>query len=306
MLTLRDSQEGEDMLLKEKIWKKTEKRNQILIFFLTFISAAIAVYDAKEGLFPQTVSITLYVFAAIGFLLSCTLWIKAILFFINMIFLPFTKKNRYVNWLIRDGRLRAVMLTLPGMGLNLIYAVFNGAVGMTRHSAWYGSLSAYYIFLCFMRFLAVFYAKDVYISKNGRDNLKEREWRIYRNCGAILSLTSIALGGAVIVLVCGEGGKSYSGLLIYAVATYTFIKMGVAIKNMIQVRKEKSYLMMTLRNISYSDALVSMLSLQTALFAAFGKGQEEFIHWMNALTGAVVCLMILSLGIYTLHDAKKK
>lgn len=143
MLTLRDSQEGEDMLLKEKIWKKTEKRNQILIFFLTFISAAIAVYDAKEGLFPQTVSITLYVFAAIGFLLSCTLWIKAILFFINMIFLPFTKKNRYVNWLIRDGRLRAVMLTLPGMGLNLIYAVFNGAVGMTRHSAWYGSLSAY-------------------------------------------------------------------------------------------------------------------------------------------------------------------
>ena len=211
-----------------------------------------------------------------------------------------------LNRLIRDSRLRTVMLTLPGMGLNLIYAVFNGAIGMTRHSAWYGSLSAYYIFLCVMRFLAVFYAKDVYISKKKNVHLKKRGWKIYRNCGVFLSLISIAMGGAVVMLVCGEGGKSYPGLLIYAVATYTFIKMGIAIKNMVQVRKEKSYLMMTLRNISYSDALVSMLSLQTALFAAFGKGQEAFIRRMNALTGTAVCLMILSLGIYTLHDAKKR
>ena len=148
MLTLRVFRKGDGILLKEKIWKKTEK-----------------------------------LFA-----------------------------NRYVNRLIRDSRLRTVMLTLPGMGLNLIYAV----------------------------------------------------------------------------------------------ATYTFIKMGIAIKNMIQVRKEKSYLMMTLRNISYSDALVTMLSLQTALFAAFGEGQEKLIRRMDAMTGTAVCLMILSLGIYTLYDTKKK
>ena len=215
-------------------------------------------------------------------------------------------ENQYVSRLRRDSRLRTVMFTLPGMGLNLIYAVFNGAIGMTRHSAWYGSLSAYYILLCVMRFLAVFYAKDIYISKKKNVNLKEREWKIYRNCGVFLSLISIAMGGAVVMLVCGEGGKTYPGLLIYAVATYTFIKMGIAIKNMIQARKEKSYLMMTLRNIGYSDALVSMFSLQTALFAAFGKGQEELIRRMNALTGIGVCLMILALGIYTLRDAKKK
>ena len=215
-------------------------------------------------------------------------------------------ENRYVNRLIRDSRFRTVMLTLPGMGLNLVYAFFNGVVGMTRHSAWYGSLSAYYTFLCVMRFLAVFYAKAIYVSKKRKVKLRIRERKIYQNCGVFLSLISLAMGGAVVMLVFGEGGKSYPGLLIYAVATYTFIKMGIAIKNMIQVRKEKSYLMMTLRNISYSDALVSVLSLQTALFAAFGKGQEEFIRRMNALTGTAVCLMILSLGIYTMHDVKKK
>ena len=157
----------------------------------------------------------------------------------------FAKRNPALVFWLRDDHLRTVLFTLPGMGLNLIYAVFNGIIGITRHSAWYGSLSAYYIFLCFVRFLAVFYARDVYSRKKKKENLEKREWRIYRNCGVILSLISIALGGAVIMLVYGEGGKSYPGVLIYAVATYTFLKMGMAVKNRIQVRKERSYLMMT-------------------------------------------------------------
>ena len=238
---------------------------------------------------------------------------------------------QYVNRLVKDGYLRTIVIALLGMSLNLIYALFNGVIGVTRHSAWYGSLSAYYIFLCVMRFLAVFYAKDVYITKKSiikkstakesitknsiikkpiteksKTNLKEREWKTYRNCGFLLSLVSIALVGAVIMLVSGEGGKSYPGLMIYAVATYTFVKMGIAIKNMIQARKQKSYLMMTLRNISYSDALVSMLSLQTALLASFGKPEDEFTFIMNALTGIAVCMMILALGIYMQCDAKKR
>lgn len=241
---------------------------------------------------------------------------------------------QYVDRLVKDGYLRTIVIALLGMALNLIYALFNGVIGVTRHSAWYGSLSAYYIFLCVMRFLAVFYAKDVYITKKSttkksaakkpitkktitkkstikkstttKTNLKEKEWKTYRNCGFLLSLVSIALAGAVIMLVSGEGGKSYPGLMIYAVATYTFVKMGIAIKNMIQARKQKSYLMMTLRNISYSDALVSMLSLQTALLASFGKPEDEFTFIMNALTGIAVCMMILALGIYMQCDAKKK
>lgn len=216
------------------------------------------------------------------------------------------KENPYVNTLMEDSRLRTVMFTLPGMGLNLIYAGFNGVIGISRHSAWYGSLAAYYIFLSLMRFLAVSYAKDVYVTKKPKGSLKEREWKVYRSCGAMLSMVSIALGGAVIVLVGGNGGKSYPGLMIYAAATYTFVKMGLAIKNMIQARKKKSCFMMTLRNISCADALVSMLSLQTALLAAFGEEKEMNIPLMNALTGAAVCLMILALGIYMLYDAKKR
>ena len=211
-----------------------------------------------------------------------------------------TKRN-----LITDNRLRIVLTTLPGLGLNLIYAAFNGVIGITVRSAWHGSLSAYYLLLCIMRFLAVSYARQIYTKKERDDNLEERELKVYRNCGVMLCVSSIALGGAVIMLVIGYGGKSYPGLLIYAAAVYTFCKLTVAIINMVKAREEKSLLLTTLRDISCCDSLVSLLSLQTALFAAFGQGAEEFVSIMNALTGAAVCVMILGLGIYMVHDAGK-
>jgi len=307
-------------VLKQKISRFMNRRNHCILFLATLILAAASIYDAMTESLPEPVSITLYVLAGMGFLCTCTLWGKAIWLFINVVLLPFTRNNRIANTLITDTRLRTVLMTLPGMGLNLIYALFNGVIGVLSHSAWYGSLSAYYLLLCIMRFLAVSYAGRVYEVKvpwrrkeashpdapSKEEQLEIRAWKVHRNCGVLFCMISIALGGAVIVLVSGEGGKSYPGLMIYAVATYTFYKLGMAIRNMIRARKEKSLLLVTLRDISYADALVSLLSLQTALFAAFGQDSGAFVPLMNALTGAGVCLMILALGIYMIHKSKKE
>ncbi len=230
-------------------------------------------------------------------------------------------KKDLINIIITDTRLRTVMTTVPGIGLNLIYAVFNGAVGIISHSAWCGSLAAYYMLLCAMRFLSVSYAKKIYggkiqiplkktkINKGNRQrdaderSLEIRAWKVYRNCGVMLSASSIALGGAVIMLVSGQGGRSYPGLMIYAVATYTFYKLTMAIINMVKARKENSLLLTTLRNINYADALVSLLSLQTALFAAFGQDSGQMIPITNALAGAGACIMIFVLGVYMVRRA---
>ncbi len=312
-------------VLKQKISRFMTKRNQCILFLVTMVLVAASIYAAVTDSFPEPVSISLYALAAIGFVSTITLWVKAILLFFNVVLLPFTRNNRIANTLITDTRLRTVLMTLPGMGLNLIYAVFNGVIGVMGRSAWYGSLAAYYFLLCIMRFLSVSYAGRVYEVKvpwrradashpdgpskkelSKEEQLEIRAWKVHRNCGVLFCMISIALGGAVIVLVSGEGGKSYPGLMIYAAATYTFYKLGMAIRNMIRAQKEKSLLLVTLRDISYADALVSLLSLQTALFAAFGQDSGAFVPLMNALTGAGVCLMILALGIYMIHKSKKE
>lgn len=70
-------------------------------------------------------------------------------------------------------------------------------------------------FIMYYAFLSVSYAKNVYDGKflwkkvhkdkgnrhKREDNLEARAWRVYRNCGIMLSISSIALGGAVIMLV---------------------------------------------------------------------------------------------------------
>ncbi len=294
------------------------KRNQIIIFIVTLITVAASIYAAITNAFPEPVSITLYSLAAIGFVCSCTFWVRAIIFFVKMILLPFTKKNRIANTLITDTRLRTVIFTVPGMGFNMFYAVFNGAIGIINQSAWCGSLAAYYMLLSVMRFLSVSYARKVYdgkflfgkrhiekrIPQNNGDNLEARSRKVYRNCGIMLSISSIALAGAVIMLVYGEGGKTYPNLMIYGVAAYTFYKLTMAVLNMIKARKGGSILLKTLRDINYADALVSLLSLQTALLSAFEQESGIMIPITNALTGAGVCLMIFALGIYMARKSK--
>ncbi|MDE5548894.1 MAG: hypothetical protein K2J13_01435, partial [Clostridia bacterium] len=61
-----------------------------------------------------------------------------------------------------------------------------------------------------------------------------------------------------------------------------------------------------IRNINLADAIVSMLALQTAMMNSFGEGdQRGFEMTMNAVTGAVVCLVIFTLGIYMVVKSKR-
>lgn len=182
--------------------------------------------------------------------------------------------NPFTRRIAGDYRYRTVMFAVPGMAMNVIFALFNGAIGIYSRSAWYGTLSAYYILLSVMRFLALRYNRKMSKGKHSEGLLAEE-------------------------------GKRYPGFLIYAVAAYTFYKTIISMINLIKVWKYKSPLLMAIRDIGYIDACVSVLSLQTAMFAAFGEEQESFIKFMNGITGSVVYLLVLCIGIYSIRSADR-
>lgn len=280
------------------------KRNQIILFIITILAAALSIIDVICVLFPKPISIALYVVAALALFSSFPLWIKAIQMFFKVILIPFTEQNELIGTFVKDYKLRTVITALPGLGMNFIFAVFNAVIGFMSSSAWYGSLAAYYILLCAMRFISIMYAKSIYIDKK-EITKEQRELKIYKNCGIMLSVMSVALMGAVIMLVGGVGGKSYPEVVTIAVAAYTFYKLTMSIIHMVKAKREKSLLLITLRRIGHSEALVALLSLQTAMFASFGEGAPELTPVMNAATGAAVCFIVLGLGIYMIFDAGK-
>lgn len=74
---------------------------------------------------------------------------------------------------------------------------------------------------------------------------------------------------------------------------------------MIKAGKRQSPLIMIIRKIGYIDACVSILTLQTAMFASFGNAQEELAQMMNGTTGAIVSLFVLGMGIQGICSVKK-
>lgn len=188
---------------------------------------------------------------------------------------------------------RSFWLALPGFALNVVFAVFNALIGVLSMSAWYISFAVYYMFLCLMRAWLLY---DEFLGKNKQRAKPLHEWRLYQRCGVILMLMSIALGGVVVLMLLNGRTKSYPGYLIYVVAMYTFWKVITAAVSVVRARKLKSPRLRALKNIGYADALMSVLSLQTAMFAAFGGEDQQFPLIMNTLTGSAVCLMVLLTG----------
>ena len=77
----------------------------------------------------------------------------------------------------------------------------------------------------------------------------------------------------------------------------------MAVVNMIKVRKTKSPILITIRNIGTADALVSLLTLQATMLASFQNESSLDRNKMNAITGLAVCILIAILGISMIRYA---
>lgn len=279
--------------------------HRIVLYLLTAVCVALSLIEVTFQCFPYAAGMLFYVLAAVTLTVSCYYFIVNIRRDIREVIKPAIAANRYTNMVAEDYRLRTILFAVPGMMSNIIFAVFNGVVAVTSRSAWLGTLAAYYILLSLMRSGVVMQEKRLSRIRDEKERMK-KELRVYRRNSVMFLFLAVVLAGAAVLLVNSEGGKSYPGYAIYAVAAYTFYKIIMSTIQVLKVGKRKSPLLTITRRIGYIDACVSILTLQTAMFASFASGQEDFMLLMNAATGAVVCMMVLGLGIQGLCYYRKQ
>ena len=185
------------------------------------------------------------------------------------------------------------------LAINLGYVVWNLFCGIWYRSIWFWTLAGYHLLLTLMRFSLLRYARHHAFGEDLRT-----EWRRYRFCGTVLLAMNLALTGVVIMVVQDQKGFSYPGYLIYVMAIYAFYKIITAGKEMIQFRHTKSPVISAVKTINLAAALVSMLTLETAMLAAFGQNDStRFREIMNGATSGTVCTLILLLAIRMLYRA---
>lgn len=280
-------------------------RYRIFLYFVTIICMILALLSAAYDCFPYLAGITFYVLAAITLTVSCYYITIHVRQGIRDVIKPAIAANPYTNKVTTDYRWRTILFAVPGMVSNIIFAIFNGVIGIFNRSAWFCTLAAYYILLSIMRAGVVRQEKKIAGIEEKQEHIRQ-EFIVYRRNSILFMFMAVVLAGAVILLLHAQGGKDYPGLTIYAVATYVFYKIITSTIEVIKVGKRKSPLLSITRRIGYIDACVSVLTLQTAMFVSFADGEEEMIKLMNGITGTVVCLMVLGLGIQGVFYSKKR
>lgn len=191
-----------------------------------------------------------------------------------------------------DSRYRLLTTAAAGLIFNLLYALYNGVLGLMAHSLWFVTMGAYYILLSTMRFTAVLAGRRGMLTGEGADIM------IVRLSGILLVILAAVLAGSVYLSLTREVAVGYHKIVMITIATYTFSKLTLAIVGALKARRTRAPLLTAIRHIGCADAAASLLSLQRSMFASFGDaGSHTDTFIMNAAAGGAVCLFIVGLGI---------
>ncbi len=182
---------------------------------------------------------------------------------------------------------RTRKLALVSLLFNMVYSAYHIIFGIATHSWWFFTIGIYYAILSIVRFAVL------------RRKVNKRF--LVQFTGAMLMVLSLSLVGTVILAFVKDRGTVFPLIAMLAIATYTFTKITLATIKWITARKSQSAKLITLRNISFADAFVSIFSLQRSMLVSFEGMTEMEIRIMNVATGSAVCIIVFLLGLNLLH-----
>lgn len=212
------------------------------------------------------------------------------------------KSHPLAGQLLDDVGFRTELSLHVSLAVNLLYIMVKLVSGIYYRSLWFVSLAVYYMFLAMMRFLLLYRRK-----RPDGVARKKLELHRYRFCGVVLLLMSLALAGIIAFMVHQNQGYEYPGMLIYAMAAYSFYAVIMAIVSIIKFRRHGSPILSAAKAINLVAAMVSILSLETAMLAQFGS--EDDILFRKAMTGATgggICVIVLGMAVYMIVKSTKE
>lgn len=177
---------------------------------------------------------------------------------------------------------RTLKVALCSLTCNIAYSAYHLVLGIVTTSWWLLTLGVYYFILSIIRYF-VLRAKT------------KRRFAIHF-AGTMLMVLSLPLAGTVILSVVRNRGHAFHMIIMIAMAAYAFTKITLATINLVKSRRSTSVTRLTLRNISFADALVSIFALQRSMLVSFEGMSESEIQIMNAVIGSVVCAAVFLLG----------
>lgn len=282
-------------------WKKFFKKMLFppvwLILVLSVLSAAGLVFVFLKGLDQSPMAYAVYVIAFYSLSVLCV--------FFSMV-LPKQYKaikqkiydhplgHRYMT----DAEFKVLISLHIALIINLAFSAFKLVTGIIYSSFFIIAIAAYYILLSVARFLLLRFMRS------GKQDAAA-QYRRYRLTAILMMLINLTLSSFVLYMIVKNDGAPLSEIYVITSAAYTFYTLTVSVIDIIKYRKYENPILSAAKALRLAQALVSLLSLESAMLVTFGES-ESFRRIMLSLTGAGVCVMVLAMSVYMIVRATRQ
>lgn len=282
---------------KDLLWKVLFPKTWI-VFLLFNLAAVSLIYVFMQQKTAETIAYVAYMIAFYALVVVCARipgTVKQVKETLH--------KNKYTHRFLTDKELRVWFFAYMGLIVNVCFAVFKVIVGYMYDSAWLYAMAGYHTLSSLMTFIIV------YRDKKGKDAEEHtrliRGLHSYEMCGWLMILMNTAISVIVFMVIFRKQTISYPGVMIYAIAAYSFYCLIMAIINLVKYRRKHNPVFSAIKRIGLAKALVSIFTMQVAMLTQFGGGDELLTRIFNLATGSVVCGSIMALAVFMLLGVRK-
>lgn len=212
------------------------------------------------------------------------------------------RKNKYTALYLESRAFRAEVSLCTALAFNLFYALFKIITGIYDGSVWLISIGIYYLVFAGARFMLMRYNR----SGDPDTDRKLYEYKVYRLCGCTMMFLNITITGMSVQMIWQNKASTYSRVVVIISAAFTFYFFILAIVNVVSFRRSENAILLATKDLSLSDALMSMFSLQNSMLHTFGGDDERTYRLiMNSVTGGVVLFAVLGIATYMIINGTK-
>ena len=206
------------------------------------------------------------------------------------------REESLIERLKTDYGFKTVAAAFGSLLVTVVFALYNGFLGIYHSSLWYGTICAYYILLAVLRGFVI-------VSEKRAAPLDEKTAvpdKAHMLSSLLLLVLNMSLIVPVSLMVRQQRPVTMTLIPAIAVAAYTTYKITMASVHLKKSRKSVDCLIRLLRTINFIDALVSILVLQNTLIMVNAKEDSAKMLTFTAVTSAVILIAILFLSFSAL------
>ena len=213
--------------------------------------------------------------------------------------------NKFLNKMKSEYEFRTYMFAVLSLTVSFVFAVFNTALAFIYSAPWNFGIAIYYYILVSEK--SVVCACEFKWYKSGiNDSAKELKRKtLYFAQSIALLILDLALVGPISIMVQQRKAVDYNMIVAIGMAAFTTYKIIMSAHGFVKTRKNYGLGVRILKNITFIEALVSILVLQYTMVMTFGEGVHGDMFVLCAFTSFAIWGLIVAVSVFSLINSIK-